>query len=281
MATVSTTHVQVNTLLSIDTLDKFQRSLDELRALLDGADFQIVAPGTLLQTLTSAGTVQDGVVTENSAITASTYSITAAAKTMTYKKWKAQTSIEEIGRRGYEQAVSATDDKLVKDVQKILVGDIFSGISTGASGTASGVGLQATCADAWAELGKACEGESATPVFFVGYDAAAAWLGASTVVPSNNVWGLRVFRDWMGLGTLIISNNVPSGKVWCTAMENLNIAAADITAISELGMVQDEAGIFAVAHEGAKNTASVDTFVYSGLCVFPSYADRFIVGTIS
>lgn len=281
MATVSTSHVQLNTLLSVDTVDKFRRSLDELRALLDGADFQILAPGTNLQTLTSAGTVQDGIVGENVAITPSTYAITAASKTLTYKKWQAQTSIEEIGRRGYEPAVSATDDKLVKDVQKILVGDIFTGISTGATGTASGTGLQGACAAAWAALGTVCENESATPVFFVGYDAAAAWLGSSNVVPSGNVWGLRVFRDWMGLGTLIITSHVPTGKVWCTAMENLCIAAADVSGIRELDMVQDEAGIFAVGHEGAKKTASVDTYVYSGLSVFPLYADRFIVGTIN
>ena len=281
MATISTNHVQLNTLLSIDTVDKFRRSLDDLRALLDGADFQILAPGTNLQTLTSAGTVQDGIVAENTAITASTYAITAAAKTLTFKKWLAKTSIEEIARRGYEAAVSATDDKLVKDVQKILVGDIFTGISTGATGTAAGVGLQATCADAWAALGTACENESATPVFFVGYDAAADWLASSNVVPSGNLWGLRVFKDWMGLGTLIISSQVPANTVWCTAMENLVIAAADVSGITDFGLVQDELGIFAVGHEGEKDTASVDTFVYSGLSVFPLYADRFIVGTIS
>ena len=54
-------------------------------------------------------------------------------------KWRKSTTAEAILKGGYDQAVGATTDKMVRDVQKTIRTDLFTFLATG-TGTATGLG---------------------------------------------------------------------------------------------------------------------------------------------
>lgn len=274
MTTTSTSHVALATGADALVIDNFTRNLDALRELFGASEFKILPEGQTLKTYTTAGTLQDGSFTEGNQISASTYENTAASKTLTFKMWRKPTYATDIVKEGYEAAVIRTDECLVSDITSVIAGDIIDGLETG-TGTATGTDFQKTLAAAWAAVNKAFKNVAHNNVYFANSTTAAEWLGSASVINSTE-FGLQVIENFMGKGKLIINEDVADDYIYATAEQNLVIAACKFDSIPELGMVTDETGVIAVGHSGKQDYASVETCIYTGLCIFPKYADRVI-----
>ena len=257
---------------------KFERNVGALVELLSNSDVHVLAPGTSLKTYTNTCTLQDGSADPGASITATTYSTVAATKELTFKKWLKNTPIEAIAQQGWEGAVLATDNQLLRDVQKAVRKSIITGIATG-SGSATGATFQAACANGWAAVEEAFEDEGSTPVFFCNASTAAGYLGTATITVQES-FGLKYVENFLGLGTLIIDSNVADDYIYCTAKENIIIAAADLSGVEGIPLTMDESGIIAVQHVPSYGNASAQTVVYTGLCVFPMFASRVIKSVV-
>lgn len=265
---------------NINIVNKFESTLKELLAVLGKSDVNVLAPGTAMNIYKSAGTLESGTVAENVEIPVSDIKMELAKTVeLTYEKYRKLTSIEQVGKLGYDIAVLGSNEAMLRDLQGNVRKTIYAGIATG-TGAVTGTTFQAACANAWGAVTKAFEGEAATPVFFANPMDVAGYLGSANVI-TQTAFGMQYIQSFLGLGNVLIDSNVPQGTVYGTACENIDIVAANVAAIPGMDLHTDRSGILAV-HNGAKyENGALQTIAYSGLSVFPVYLDRVVKATIS
>lgn len=265
---------------NINIVNKFESTLKELLAVLGKSDVNVLAPGTAMNIYKSAGTLESGTVAENAEIPVSDIKMELAKTVeLTYEKYRKLTSIEQVGKLGYDIAVLGSNEAMLRDLQGNVRKTIYAGIATG-TGAVTGTTFQAACANAWGAVTKAFEGEAATPVFFANPMDVAGYLGSANVI-TQTAFGMQYIQSFLGLGNVLIDSNVPQGTVYGTACENIDIVAANVAAIPGMDLHTDRSGILAV-HNGAKyENGALQTIAYSGLSVFPVYLDRVVKATIS
>ena len=102
-----------------------------------------VTEGAALKVVKVTGTLQSGEVAEGDLIPLSHYETeeTPIGEVKLYK-WRKATTAEAILKGGYDQAVGATTEAMVKDIQKTIRSNLFTFRGTG-TGTATGAGLPA------------------------------------------------------------------------------------------------------------------------------------------
>lgn len=263
----------------INFVTKFEGNLQHLLEVMGKSDVTVLPNGHTMNIYKTSGTLSATAVAEAAEIPVSTYAATLDKTVeLTFSKYRKLTGIESISSKGYDVAVGATDEAMLRDVQKGVRKSIYAAIATG-TGTAKGATFQAALANTWAALDKVHEDEDVTPVYFVNPTDVASLLGTGSYQLAT-AFGMSYVQNFLGLGNVIVDSNVEAGKVYGTASENLDIVAADVSGIEGLDMVTDGSGIIAV-HNGAKyENGAIQTVVYSGLSVFPVYLDRVIVGTI-
>ena len=268
---------------SIDFNYQFTNNLRKLLEILGVTRKIAVQEGAALKAIKVTGSLQDGSVAEGELIPLSKYEteeVTAAEAKL--NKWRKGTTAEAILKGGYDQAVGATTDKMVKDIQKTIRGDLFDFLATGTA-TASGSGLQAALAQGWGKLATLWEDDSVEAVFFVHPMDIADYLGSAQIT-MQTAFGMNYVENFLGLGTAIVTAGVPEGKYYATAKENIvlyyvNVASGDIAAAFNL--TTDETGYVGI-HEYADNDhARVMDLVMSGVTFFPERIDGIVVGTIA
>ena len=136
----------------VDFNYQFTGNLNKFMEILGVTRKIAVQEGTVLKALKVTGALVSGTVAEGELIPLSHYSTQEVPMgEAVLGKWRKATTAEAILKGGYEQAVGATTDKLVKDVQKKIRGDLFTFMATG-TGTASGNTLQSALANGWGKL---------------------------------------------------------------------------------------------------------------------------------
>lgn len=264
----------------VEFVNKFNGGFDKLLELLGKTEAIKMAPGTVLKVYKTSGTLESGAVEEGADIPLSKYkNELAATYELDFKKWRKQTTLEAIAKRGYEQAVSDTDEKMVRDIQKGIRGDIFAFLETG-TGEASGTTLQMALAQAWGQVAVKFEDDDATPIFFVNPLDIAGYLGSAQVT-MQTAFGFSYIENFLGLGDVLVSSNVTQGKVCATAKENINVYSADCAGIEGFAFYNDETALIGVHHDTEYKNTSLETVAVSGIKVFAEYLDRIIVSTIS
>ena len=242
-----------------------------------------VQEGTTLKMIKVTGTLQNGTVAEGDLIPLSKYKTdevpVASAK---LNKWRKSTTAEAILKGGYDQAVGATTDKMLKDIQKGIRSDLFTFMSTG-TGEATGVGLQAALANGWGKLSVLFEDDAVETVYFLNPMDVADYLGTAQV-SMQTVFGMTYIKDFLGLGDVFLNSNVPQGKYYATAKDNIvlyfvDVAAGDIAKAFELTV--DETGYIGIREYADNDHACVNDLVMSGVTFFPERIDGIVVGTIS
>ena len=242
--------------------------------------------GTTMYVYTTTGTLQSGAVNEGEIIPLSQY---ARAKTavgeITLKKWRKAASAEAIKKSGYDEAVRATDAKLLSDVQSAIRTDFFTflnGTITGST-TVSGVGLQAALAAAWGQLQVKFEDDAAEAVYFVNPLDVAEYLGTAQIT-LQTAFGLNYIENFLGLGTVILTSGVTKGTFIATAKENIimyyltmngDIANAFQLTADELGYIGIKSGY------QNEERAQIESLVMDGVQFLVEYAAGVIKGTIS
>lgn len=244
-----------------------------------------VEEGTTLKVLKVTGTLDTGVVPEGELIPLSKYATTwTAIGEINLKKWRKGTTAEAILKRGYDQAVGETTDKMVKDIQKGIRTDFFNFLST-ATGTtsATGVGLQAALANGWGKLQVLWEDDQVETVYFLNPMDVADYLGTAQIT-MQTVFGMNYIENFMGLGTVFTNSNVPQGTYYATAKENIvlyyiNVAGGNLG--GNFDLVSDETGYIGISEYPDKDTARVMDLVMSGVTLFPERPEGIVVGTIT
>lgn len=241
-----------------------------------------VQEGATLKMLKVTGTLQSGTVAEGELIPLSKYTTEeVAVGEVKLNKWRKGTTAEAILKGGYDQAVGATTDKMVKDIQKTIRGDLFTFMKTG-TGTATGTTLQAALANGWGKLAVLFEDDAVETVFFLNPMDVADYLGTAQV-EMQTLFGMNYIKNFLGLGDVFLNSNVQQGKYYATAKENIvlyyvNVGAGDIK--SAFGLTTDETGYIGINEYADKDTARVIDLVMSGVTFFPERKDGIVVGTI-
>jgi hypothetical protein len=241
-----------------------------------------VQEGTTLKALKVTGTLESGEVAEGELIPLSKYQTEdvpmGEAK---LNKWRKATTAEAILKGGYEQAVGATTDKLVKDVQKKIRADLFTFMAKG-TGKADGATLQEALANGWGNLQVLFEDDAVETVYFLNPLDVAEYLG-SAQISVQTAFGMNYVENFLGLGTVILSAGVPQGKYFATAKENIvtyyiNVASGDIA--QAFGLTTDESGYVGIREYADEDHARVMDLIMSGVTFFPERIDGIVVGTI-
>jgi hypothetical protein len=241
-----------------------------------------VQEGATLKMLKVTGTLENGNVAEGDLIPLSHYETEEVpVGEVKLNKWRKGTTAEAILKGGYDQAVGATTDKMVKDIQKGIRGDLFTFMANG-TGSATGADMQSALANAWGKLQVLFEDDAVEIVYFLNPMDVSEYLGAAQV-SVQTVFGMNYIENFLGIGDVFLNSNVPAGKFYATAKENIvlyyvNVGAGDIK--SAFGLTTDETGFIGINEYADKDTARVIDLVLSGVTFFPERQDGIVVGTI-
>lgn len=267
----------------VDFNYQFTGSLRKLLETLGVTRKIAVQEGAALKALKVTGTLQSGVVAEGELIPLSKYETEEVPMgEVVLHKWRKATTAEAILKGGYDQAVGATTDKMVKDIQKTIRSNLFTFMATG-TGTATGATLQAALANAWGKLAVLFEDDAVETVYFLNPMDVSDYLGTAQVT-MQTAFGMNYIENFLGLGTVFFNSSVPEGKFYATAKENIiayyvNVAAGDIKAAFNL--TTDETGYIGINEYTDNDTARVLDLVMSGVTFFPERIDGIVVGTIA
>lgn len=262
---------------------QFTGNLSKLTEALGITRKIAVQEGASLKMLKVTGTLESGNVAEGELIPLSHYETEeVAVGEVKLNKWRKGTTAEAILKGGYDQAVGATTDKMVKDIQKTIRGDLFTFMGKG-TGTASGANLQAALANGWGKLAVLFEDDAVETVYFLNPMDVSDYLGTAQV-EMQTLFGMNYIKNFLGLGDVFLNSNVPEGKYYATAKENIvlyyvNVGAGDIK--TAFGLTTDETGYIGINEYPDKDTARVIDLVLSGVTFFPERQDGIVVGTIA
>ena len=262
---------------------QFTGNLQKLTEALGVTRKIAVQEGATLKQIKVVGTLESGNVAEGELIPLSKYETEEVpVGEIKLNKWRKGTTAEAILKGGYDQAVGATTDKMVKDIQKTIRGDLFTFMATG-TGSASGASLQAALANGWGKLAVLFEDDAVETVYFLNPMDVADYLGTAQV-EMQTLFGMNYIKNFLGLGDVFLNSNVPAGKYYATAKENIvlyyvNVGSGDIK--SAFGLTTDETGYIGINEYADKDTARVIDLVMSGVTFFPERQDGIVVGTIA
>jgi hypothetical protein len=267
---------------AVDFNYQFTGNLNKFMELLGITRKIAVQEGTTLKALKVTGALESGVVAEGELIPLSHYETQEVPMgEAKLNKWRKGTTAEAILKGGYEQAVGATTDKAVKDIQKGIRTSFVAYLANG-TGKASGASLQEALADGWGQLQVLWEDDAVETVYLLNPLDVADYLGSAQVT-MQTVFGLNYIENFLGLGTVILSSNVPKGKYYATAKENIiayyvNVASGDIASAFKLTV--DETGYIGIREYLDEDHARVMDLIMSGIDFFPERIDGIVVGTI-
>ena len=266
----------------VDFVTQFNGSLLKLIEALGVTRKIAVQEGAVLKMLKVTGDLESGSVAEGELIPLSKYETEdVIVGEVKLNKWRKATTAEAILKGGYDQAVGATTDKMVKDIQKTIRNDLFTFMATG-SATASGNTLQSALANGWGKLSVLFEDDAVQSVFFLNPMDVADYLGTAQVT-MQTAFGMNYIENFLGLGTVFLNSSVPAGKFYATAVDNIvtyfvNMSAGDISAA--FGLTTDETGYVGIHEYPDGDHARVLDLVMSGVTFFPERQDGIVVGTI-
>ena len=267
----------------VDFNYQFTGNLNKFMEILGVTRKIAVQEGTTLKALKVTGELESGAVAEGELIPLSHYQTQEVPMgEAVLGKWRKATTAEAILKGGYDQAVGATTDKLVKDVQKKIRSDFFAQLANG-TGSATGATLQPALADAWGKLQVLFEDDAVDTVYFLNPADVATYLGTAQIT-MQTAFGLNYVENFLGLGTVILSAGVPAGKFYATAKENvityfINVASGDIA--SAFNLTTDETGYIGINEYANESHAQVEDLIMSGVTFFAERIDGVVVGTIA
>lgn len=280
-ATNSILTANLSRVREVEFVEIFAQNIDKLMELLGVTRRIPKQAGAELKAYTASGNLQDGKVGEGNTIPLSKYSTTPVSYgNIVFKKWRKSTTAEAIIERGYDQAVEAMTDRMLRDVQKGIRQEFFELLATG-TGKASGTSLQSALAKAWGQLQVLFEDDDIDAVFFVNPLDVADYLADSSIT-MQNAFGMTYVENFLGLGTLIMNSSVPQGTVYATAKENIVLYYIPVNSpdISEaFQFSSDESGLIGIHEQADYASMTAFSVVINGMTLFAERLDGVIVST--
>ena len=275
--------IKAEDLARIREVDFVERFSESVRKLVEALSITRMIPkqaGAVLKTYKAKGTLEDGNVAEGEVIPLSKYHTEAITyKEITLKKWRKATSAEAIIEKGYDQAVTMTTERMLKDVQKGIRADFFSFLEEGMGG-AVGSDLQAVLAQVWGQLQVLFEDDDVQAVYFLNQLDVADYL-AEANISTQTAFGMTYIEDFLGLGTVFLNSSVPQGTVYGTVADNIILYYIAVNG-ADLGeafsFTSDETGYIGI-HESPDydNMTAKDTVV-NGMELFAERIDGIVCG---
>ena len=244
-----------------------------------------VTAGTALKKLTVTGTLQTDAVAEGDIIPLSNYKTTyTTVAEATLNKYRKATTAEAILKGGFDQAVNATNNKMILDIQKTVRAGLISSLADG-TGTASGTGLQAALADAWGQLQIAFEDDAVQTVYFINPTDVADYL-KSAQITVQTAFGMSYIENFLGLGTVIMTSQVTAGTFYATAAQNIVAYFINTNEANGLGEAfaftsDSETGFVGVHEESNYTRMQSETIAVCGVTFFAEMPAGVIVGTVN
>lgn len=238
--------------------------------------------GTVLKAYKATGTLQDGSVPEGDLIPLSQYKTEAINFVeIELKKWRKATSAEAITEKGYDQAVTMTTDRMIKDVQKGIRKTFFDFLATG-TGIANGATFQAALAQSWGQLQVLFEDDEIEAVYFMNPLDVADYL-ASANITLQTAFGMTYVEDFLGLGTVIFNSSVPKGTIYATAKDNIvlyyiPVNGADLN--EAFSFTSDELGLIGIHEQPDYDNMTAKDTVISAIVLFAERIDGVVVAKI-
>ena len=260
----------------VDFVAQFNKGIRVVQEVLGITRKVEKVPGQVIKTYKVTGKLESGEVAEGEVIPLSKYQ-TEVDDTF-------ELTVEAINEKGYEQAVTDTDDQMVKDIQGLIRKAFFDFVVTG-TGEASGTGLKGALAKTWGQL----------KVFYEDYDVAdsdllymvnpldiADYL-AETDVTVQTVFGMTYVKNFLGIYDVLVHTGIPQGKVVGTAKNNIilyytNPKNAEIA--KAFDFTRDETGYIGVHHDVHYDNLTTDTVAIYGLALYGELIDGIVIGTI-
>ena len=171
---------------------------------------------------------------------------------------------------------------MLKDIQKGVRTSFVNFLATG-TGTVSGVGLQATLAQAWGKLQVLFEDTSVQSVYFMNPLDVADYLGGAQI-STQTAFGMSYIENFLGLGTVILASDVPKGKLYATAAENIVLYYIPVTSADmaqAFDLTSDATGLIGIHTGPTYDNLSAETVAASGVGLFAEKLDGIVVGTIN
>ena len=269
----------------LDYAQLFGENVKGLIKMLGVSRMIPVTAGTALKVMKVTGTLESGVVAEGDIIPLSQYSTTwTTVAEATLQKWRKATTAEAILKGGFDQAVNATDSKMILDIQKGIKSQFITSLGTG-EGTASGTGLQAALANAWGQLQIKFEDDDIESVYFLNPQDVADYLGSASI-SVQTAFGFSYIENFLGLGTVILSGSITKGTFYATAKSNIVFYYVDANGADGLGEAFDfttdaETGFIGIHEDSNYTRLQSETVAITGITIFAEMPAGVIVGTIS
>lgn len=267
----------------VEFVEMFSDNVSKLTEMLGVTRMIPKQAGAVLKTYKATGElVNNGAVDEGDVIPLSKYQTVAIPyDEITMRKWRKATSAEAIVEKGYDQAVTMTTDRMLKDVQKVIRGDFLTFLATG-TGTASGQTFQSALAQTWAQLQIKFEDDDIQAVHFMNPLDVADYL-ATAQITMQTAFGMNYIEDFLGMGTTILTALVPQGTIYSTAKENIvmyYIPANGADLNLAFTFTSDSTGLIGIHEEPDYTNMTASDTVINGLVLFAERIDGVIVTTI-
>lgn len=204
-----------------------------------------------------------------------------------FKKYRKSTSAEAIQSHGYDLAINRTDNELLRYVQKNFRKDFFNSLK-GALDSAdrtnkaalTGKNLQGALAKGRANLSTLLDDEI-TPIALVNPNDVAEHIANGFINSNGAQFGLNLLTPYVGVRVIEFAD-VPTGEVWMTTAENLNVAFANPRGelSRAFAFATDETGFVGVLHDIQPERLTADTVFASAISMFPENIDAVVKVTI-
>lgn len=271
----------------IDFVSQFAKGIDDLLELIGITRKIEKKPGQVIKTYKVTGTLESGTVAEGEEIPLSKYKTQVSDTfTLTVEKYRKQTTLEAINDKGYEQAVTDTDEAMVGDIQNVVYGKFFSFLATG-TGTASGAGLRGALAKAWAKNKALWKGKKVSDsdfVYMVNQNDIADFLtDKDNYATKAESFGITYLKSFLGLYDVLVYDDVPEGTVYSTAKGNIilyytNPKNSEIAKAFDFTV--DETGLIGVHHDTTYKNLTTDTIALCGIALYAEYITHIVKSTI-
>lgn len=256
--------------ISIDHVNRLHDNINTLREILGVTNMVPMAAGTVVnryKTTVTKGAKQpaEGEIIPLSKVEKKPLD----PLTLELDPVRRLTSAQAIQKKGRAVAIDEGDAALVAKKRAEIVTKFFDMVNAGEGTAAGGADLQAAAAMAWAAVKTYFDDIDATPIFFVNTTDVAGYLSTHNIT-LENAFGFSYLKNFLGLGTVIVSPKVTSGKVFATAVENINgvyvPANGDVAAAFDMAF--DESNLVGITHGRDLSTAGIETLLLMGVLFY-------------
>lgn len=273
---------KLNKVQSIDFAEMFGKKMTTLQQML-GIQRTLPMPvGSVIKTYKSKVVLESGEVDKGDLIPLSQVELEDGESIeLKFSKHRKAVAAEDIQKYGFERAVTITDAKLIKELQKDIRTKLFTQLGT-ATGVAKGKGLQGAMAQGWGSVQKVFEDDGVNTIVFINPMDAADYLAKGNITVQKE-FGLNYVQNFLGADIAVITASVDKGNLYATASDNLCLSYAVVNG-GELGkafdFVTDSTGIIGVTKDVDKQRLNAETITLSAIALFAERLDGVIKVTI-